>query len=158
MQKNKYYDEDFYKEWAGRDILEIEGIKVPTYIYNGTIDPEDHSTEIYKHIVANKEKYSGKKFLDIGCCAGINNILLTKAGFQVLGVDNNIRSINCSLYVMDLNKTYYEVILGDENYIEQAEYDVLIVNQMGYMRDFVKAMIPIMNREQKKGKEIIVYK
>jgi len=158
MQKVNYFNKTFREEWANRDILEIEGIKVPTYICNGTIDPEDHSTEIYKHIIANKEKYLGKKFLDIGCCAGINNILLTKAGFEVVGIDNNIRSINCSLYVMDLNDVHYEVILADETYIEEAEYDVLIVNQMGYMPEFVKTMIPIMNREQKKGKEIIAYK
>lgn len=154
---DRFYDSNDYMIWMSRKILEIEGVFVPQYIYRGLSDPLDHDTYIYHTVMDNKQHYEGKKFLDIGTCAGINNILLTRAGFNVQGLDNNIYSLNASLYVMHINKTFYKLNLGDQNDIEKMNYDVLIINQMSYIPDFMKAMKPIIEREQNRGKEVLVY-
>lgn len=153
---SQYYNEEDRKLWERREILTIDGISVPQYIYNGMIDPLDHSTSVFKHVMQDKETYKGKKFLDIGTGAGINNILLTKEGFNVTGLDNNIYSLNCALYVMDMNNVYYKVVLGDHNDIEKMDYDVLIVNQMDHLPRFINELLPIIDRERMRGRYTIM--
>lgn len=152
----QYYDEESMNIWKSRELLFIDGVYVPQYVYKGNVDPLDHRTDIYKHIIKNREIYEGKKFLDIGCCAGINNLLLTKDGFEVVGLDNSIYSLNASLYAMTLNNLYYKVILGDHNDIESMDYDILLVNQMDYLPGFMDALSPILRRQKEKGKEVIM--
>lgn len=142
--------------WMQRQVLSIRGILVPQYIYKGKVDHMDHSTSMYDHIIQNKNLFRGKKFLDIGTCAGINNILLTKAGYEVIGLDNNIYSLNCSLYVMDINDAYYRVFLGDQNDITKMDYDVLLINQMDYIPGFMEAIDPILTHEIERGKNVIM--
>lgn len=152
----QYYDEESMAVWKSRDILTIKDVKVPQYIYNGRVDPLDHKTVVSDYIIEMKETFQGKTILDIGCCAGINNILLTKAGFTVIGLDNNIYSLNASLYTMKLNDVYYKVILGDHNDISKMEYDVLIINQMDYLREFMSEIGPIIKNERERGKFVIM--
>jgi 2-polyprenyl-3-methyl-5-hydroxy-6-metoxy-1,4-benzoquinol methylase len=151
-----YYNEADEEIWKQRKILTIDGIKVPQYIYNGQSDPLDHSTAIYNYISDKKQSFEGKKFLDIGTCAGINNILLTKAGFEVVGLDNSIYSLNASLYTMKLNDVYYKVVHGDHNDISKMNYDVLIVNQMDYIPGFMAEMRPIFKKERDRGKYVMM--
>jgi|LauGreDrversion4_2_1035121.scaffolds.fasta_scaffold306082_2 2-polyprenyl-3-methyl-5-hydroxy-6-metoxy-1,4-benzoquinol methylase len=153
---SQYYNEDDRLVWQSRDILEIAGVRVPTYIYNGTIDPTDHSTAIFNTIMSERDDFVGKKFLDIGTCAGINNLLLTREGFDVVGLDNNIYSLNAALYTMELNNIYYKVIQGDIDNIENMNYDFLLVNQMSYIPGFIDALTPIVRREKLKGRQAIM--
>lgn len=152
----QYWDEKSMAVWKNRKILMIDDVKVPQYIYNNTVDPLDHNTAVAKHIIKNKETFEGKTILDIGCCAGINNILLTKAGFTVIGLDNTIYSLNASLYTMGLNEVYYKVILGDHNDISKMDYDVLIINQMDYLPDFMREIGTIIKSERERGKFVIM--
>jgi SAM-dependent methyltransferase len=151
-----YYDASYEEIWKQRNILTIKDIKVPQYIYNGRVDPLDHNTAVSEYIIKSKEFFEGKIILDIGCCAGINNIILTKAGFTVIGLDNNIYSLNASLYTMKLNDTYYKVFLGDHINIPKMEYDVLIINQMDYIPEFMNEIGPIIKNERERGKFVIM--
>jgi len=152
----QYYDEKSMSVWKNRDILTIKDIKVPQYIYNGRVDPLDHNTVVSEYITEMKETFQGKTILDIGCCAGINNIILTKAGFTIIGLDNSIYSLNASLYTMELNDVYYKVVLGDHNDISKMEYDVLIINQMDYLEEFMNEIGPIIKNERERGKFVIM--
>lgn len=152
----QYFDAESRYLWMQRKVLSIKGILVPQYIYHNKVDPLDHSISMYEHIMQNRKQFRGKKFLDIGTCAGINNILLTKAGFEVIGLDNNTYSLNCSLYVMDINDAYYKVFLGDQNDIPKMEYDVLLINQMDYIPGFMEAIDPILTHEIERGKNVIM--
>lgn len=152
----KYYNEEYMNVWKSRSLLMTEGVIVPQYIYKGTVDPKDHSTKIYKHISENKEFYKSKKFLDIGACAGVNNILLAKNGFNVVGLDNDIYSLNAAIYAMELNDVHYPVYLGDQNDIERMDYDILLVNQMDYIPGFMEELSPILRSEYEKGREAII--
>lgn len=149
---SSYYDEEYMEIWKSREILTIDGIKVPQYVYNGTTDEGDHNTTLFKNILNMRGYFKDKKFLDIGTCAGINNILLTQHGFNVVGIDNNIYSLNGALYTMELNDVYYKVMLGNEDSIEAMNYDVLLVNQMDYIPGFMEKIIEIMDREHSKGR------
>lgn len=154
---SQYYSQADRDLWETRTILNIAGMKVPQYIFHGHVDPYDHSILIYEQIMKYEEYFKNKKFLDIGTCAGINNLLLTKAGFHVEGLDNNIYSLNCSLYTMDLNNVYYKVHFGDHNDIEKMDYDILLVNQMNYIAGFMDALEPILKREKERGRESIMF-
>lgn len=153
---SQYYNESDRATWQSRDLKNVEGINVPVYIYNGTIDPFDHSPSIFHAIMRERESFEGKRFLDIGTCAGINNLLLTREGFDVVGLDNNIYSLNASLYAMELNNIYYKVVLGGIEDIENMEYDFLLVNQMSYIDGFLDALTPIVRREKLKGRQAIM--
>lgn len=152
----QFFNEEFMNVWQSRNLLLIENIFVPQYIYKDTIDPKDHSIKIYTHVMKYKDHYRNKKFLDIGTCAGVNNILLTKEGFNVVGLDNDLYSLNASLYTMFLNNTHYPVYLGDHNDIEKMDYDILLVNQMDYIPDFMENLLPVLKREYQKGREAII--
>lgn len=153
---SQYYNEDDRLIWQSRDVLKIDGVRVPTYIYNGTVDPYDHSTAIFHTIMNERDDFKGKKFLDIGTCAGINNILLTREGFDVVGLDNNTYSLNASLYTMMLNDIHYKVMLGGIEDIESMEYDFLLVNQMSYIDGFIDELTPIVRREKLRGRQAIM--
>lgn len=155
-QFNKYYDPESMSAWMKSKFLVVEGIMVPEYIYNNTVDPNDHNTEIFHRIIKNENEFRGKTFVDLGSCAGINNILLTRRGFKVIGIDNRISSLNASLYVMMLNSTYYKVELGDHTDIPKMEYDVLLINQMSYLPNYKTTIEPLIESESSRGKEVIV--
>jgi 2-polyprenyl-3-methyl-5-hydroxy-6-metoxy-1,4-benzoquinol methylase len=152
----KYYNPSDRAVWEQRKLLNIRGILVPEYIYHGHVDPNDHSTAIYDTVVKHESYFRGKKFLDIGTCAGINNILLAKDGYDVTGLDNTIYSLNCSIYVMEINQVYYKLMMGDHTDIEKIDHDVLIINQMGYIPGFMDTMKPIIEREQDMGRLVMV--
>lgn len=152
----QYWNEEDMAVWKSREVLTIKDVKVPQYLYNGQVDPLDHNTAVSDYIIQRKEEYEGKIILDIGCCAGINNIILTKAGFTVIGLDNNIYSLNASLHTMLLNDVYYKVILGDHNDLKDMDYDILIINQMDYLPDFMREIGPIIKSERERGKFVIM--
>ena len=156
IHNSQFFSESERELWEQRKLLNIKGIRVPQYIYNGVVDPLDHSTSVFEYIMQNKASFEGKRILDIGTGAGINNILLTKEGFDVIGLDNNIYSINCALYVMDMNNVYYKMFLGDHNDIEKMDYDVLVINQMDYLVDFVREIKPILKKERARGKFVMM--
>lgn len=152
----QYFNQSDRWVWEERKLLKINGVLVPEYIYHGHVDPNDHSTVIHETVTQYEGFFRGKKFLDIGTCAGINNILLTADGYDVVGLDNNIYSLNCAIYVQEINEVYYKLLMGDHNDIEKMDYDVLIVNQMNYIPGFMDEMKPIIEREQDRGKLIMV--
>lgn len=161
IENIKFHNSQFFNAadratWEKREVLTIKDVRVPQYIYKGQVDPLDHNTAVSEYIIQRKEEYEGKKILDIGTCAGINNILLTKEGFEVIGLDNSIYSLNGSMYVMDLNNVYYRLIKGDQDDIKNIDYDILIINQMDYLPEFMRAIGPIIKSERERGKFVIM--
>lgn len=161
IESIKHHNSQFFNAadratWEKREVLTIKDVKVPQYIYKGRVDPMDHNTAISDYLIQRKDEYEGKKIVDIGTCAGINNILLTKAGFEVVGLDNNIYSLNCSMYVMDLNNVYYQLMMGDQDDLKNMDYDILLINQMDYLPEFIRAIGPIIKSERERGKFVIM--
>jgi predicted nicotinamide N-methyase len=161
IENIKFHNSQFFNAadratWEKREVLTIKDVRVPQYIYKGQVDPLDHNTAVSEYIIQRKDEYEGKKILDIGTCAGINNILLTKEGFEVIGLDNSIYSLNGAIYVMDLNNVYYRLIKGDQDDIKNIDYDILIINQMDYLPEFMRAIGPIIKSERERGKFVIM--
>lgn len=154
---SRYYDKEYRSVWRDREVLTIEGVRVPQYVFNGTVDPFDHKTDLANYIKARPDEFAGKRFLDIGCCAGINNILLTQAGYEVIGLDNSIYSLNASLYTMEMNDTYYKVVLGDHREIFNIAHDVLLVNQMDYLPMFMEVIELIAEQEEYSGRKVLIF-
>lgn len=150
----QYYNHEARTSWESRNVIKKKDISVPVYIGESC---RDHDTEIFEVVMKTPEKYRNKKFLDVGTGAGINNLLLTREGFHVEGIDNDLYSINASLYAMEINNLYYKVTLADHTCISSYDYDVLILNQLGYIPEFYKNITPILREEREKGKIILRY-
>ena len=150
-------DERYRFIWDERLKTEIEGVIVPSYHHPEFSYPDYPSPDIALYILSKKDYYINKKIIDIGTGVGLVPLLLKKNGFNVVGLDKGEISKAGAEYTMELNDVYYTVILKDHTYLDELEYDVLIINQMFYDEDLKKLMHKVAEKEIAKGKEILCF-
>jgi 2-polyprenyl-3-methyl-5-hydroxy-6-metoxy-1,4-benzoquinol methylase len=139
-----YLNVDNEKIWSERAHLVIEGINIPGYAsgkhlygYDRFPDPHYTNPKIALDIISDPDLYRNKKIVDLGTGTGLIPLLLTKNNFNVVGIENRERGYDGAVYTMNLNQIFYEMILGDEKYLDTIDYDVLIMNDIFY-DDFLR--------------------
>jgi len=139
-----YLNADNEKVWSERAHLVIEEINIPGYAsgkhiygYDRFPDPHYANPKIALEIISDPDLYRNKKIVDLGTGTGLIPLLLTKNNFNVIGIENRERGYDGAVYTMNLNQIFYEIILGDEKYLDTIEYDVLIMNDIFY-DDFLR--------------------
>ena len=154
-----YLDISNEEIWKQRVHSTIEGIDIPGYAsgkhiygYDKFPDPHFANPKIALNIISQKNLFYNKKIVDLGTGTGLIPLLLTKHNFKVIGIENRIRGYDGAIYSMNLNKIYYDLILGDEKYLDLIDYDVLVMNEIFY-DDFLKQKhIELGKKEIEKGK------
>ena len=150
-------DEKYRTIWENRLTTIIEGIIIPSYHDPRFNYPDYPLPNIALDIISKKEYYDNKKFVDLGTGTGIIPLILTKHGFDVMGLDSTEISKAGADYAMELNGIHYTVLLKDHTYLNEIEYDVLIINQMFYDEEIKKLMHSIAEQEIAKGKEVLCF-
>lgn len=155
--KHLWTQQVFDDDWAHRDILNINGIKIPEY--RGVRDPgKYYKPAIFETIQKNRKDWYSKQILDFGTGTGFNNILLAKEGYQVEGIENNNATIVGTIYTMMLNDVYYDIHLGSVGTINEIPYDILTLNNMFYGGDMTAyRWCSLILKERYYGKEVLVY-
>jgi hypothetical protein len=157
-----YLNADNEKIWSERVHLVIEGINIPGYAsgkhiygYDRFPDPHYANPKIALDIISDPDLYRNKKIVDLGTGTGLIPLLLTKNNFNVIGIENRERGYDGAVYTMNLNQIFYEIILGDEKYLDTIEYDVLIMNDIFYDEFHKEKHIRLGNQERENGKIVL---
>jgi len=156
----------FYEDWAKRPIIYDGKYKVPAYFEMVQDDggnwvreyyKEPIFSHVYKDVLANKEKYRGKKIVDLGSGSGLGVIMLKDAGLDVIGVERDRHNYVGGIYTMMLNDVWYDLVYSDQRYLKRIDYDVLILNGTFRIWEFVETMVPVMREEFVRGKEVLFW-
>ena len=153
-------------EWLVRPILKYKNYYVPSY-YEGLNDENNIVSRnylletipviLYEDIIKNKEKFKNKKLVDVATGTGLGPIMLADNGLNVVGIERNRINMIGAIYTMTLNDIYYDIVYSDHRYIENMDYDVLILNATFKCWEFIDTLVPLMRREKAKGKEVLFY-
>ena len=157
-----YLNADNEKIWSERAHLVIEGINIPGYAsgkhlygYDRFPDPHYANPKIALDIISDPDLYRNKKIVDLGTGTGIIPLLLTKNNFNVIGIENRERGYDGAVYTMNLNQIFYEIVFGDEKYLDTIDYDVLIMNEIFYDVSLLKKHIKLGKQERANGKIVL---
>jgi SAM-dependent methyltransferase len=88
---------------------------------------EEHASELYQKYIqfVNQSASQGGRLLDVGCGSGWSSYLLSKVGYQVVGIDLNAEAFECTTAP---NLTLVEGSAMDLPF-EDASFDVVACHQ-----------------------------
>lgn len=98
------------------------------------------------------EKLNGNKAIDLGCGAGNDTEFLISKGFKVTAIDSEEQVMDI-LESRNIDKTKYEVIIGDFSKIEIPKADLILANMsLFFVKDnFEEFLKNLLGKVNKKG-------